>query len=110
MANAAVTKEQLQSYFSDEEDRRALNRRAEDLGKKNEIVKKKLIDHVRRHGGADRTTTLHGFTLALKEVAGTPQWREEFIRALGDDGIDRAEAVRQRTPPVDRLSVTKSDA
>ena len=99
-----LTREVVEQYFADEEQRKKLNRQADDFEKKNEAVKAAMIDHVKKVGGKDLTTVLHGFVLSLKSVAGVADWKGGYIALAG---ADKAEELRKKAAPRLQFSITK---
>lgn len=99
-----LTREVIAAFFEDEEERKKLNRQADDLESKNKAVKAALIEHVKKVGGKDLTTVLHGFVLSLKTVAGTADWKGGFIALAG---AEKAEELRKKAAPKLQFQITK---
>jgi hypothetical protein len=99
-----VTSTDIETYLSLEEERLELGRKARDLEKKAEPLKKKLKEFVRIKGGKALSTVRSGFRLALELVNGSVSWKPEFIRVAGQDAADEIIAA---CPKRESLSVER---
>lgn len=104
---AAPTEEELATYYEKDQERLAASRRAENLKKSLEPMRKRLDEYAKKHGGADRTTTRFGYVIRMQTGKRYPNWKELFI---GETSAERAEEEHQKTPTSDYVVVEKAAA
>lgn len=104
---SAPSQSDLETFFADEQERKRLQRAADDLESKNRMLKGRILDHVRKHGGRDRTAVTHGFVLKITERAGSAPWKDKYIEVAG---VDAAEELRKSAKPIEILTVERAVA
>lgn len=97
-----LVKSEIEEYLDLEERRLNLQREAADLEKLAKVLKSKIWLYCEAEGGSDRTCVRSGYVISLKSKAGSPSWKEEFLRVAGP--VEAARIVAE-TPKRDYLTV-----
>lgn len=93
-----LTREDIERYHALEEQRKSLQRQADDIGKQAKLIADTMRQIVREYG----IQRMFGYVISLKDVSGTPAWKEQFIRVAG---LPAAEAIIKDTPKRQQLVV-----
>ena len=97
-----LVKKEIEEFLALEEQRLTKGREAADLEKLARVLKEKIWAYVEATGGTDRTCVRSGFVISLKTKAGSPSWKEEFLKVAGP--VEAAKIVAE-TPKKDYLVV-----
>lgn len=91
MAKVELTKAELQDYVANREKKLAADRLSRALDDKLNPVKEKISEYIDQHGGADRTTTKHGFVLHKELQPGVPKYKDEFLKIATEKEVKAIE-------------------
>lgn len=78
-----LVRAEIEEYLELEKQRFAKQREAADLEKLAKVLKAKIWEFVEAKGGNARSCERSGFVLAIHQKAGSPSWKEEFLRVAG---------------------------
>jgi len=84
------------------ERRLELQRERDVLKRREDAIKKQLMDHVDAKGGRKKEVKLGGYVVALVPGKVYVKWKDEFIRVAG---TDEAERVTAGTTPKPKLEI-----
>lgn len=105
MAEPRITREELEQYERENEERLKCSRRADALKKRLEPIAEKINEIVRIGGGPDKTCVRQGFKLAhIKGNQSHVPWAKVYA---ADHTVDEVEAVKAKYPPGDVLVVER---
>ena len=97
-----ISREDLESFVEMDEERKAAQRKADDLEKQLKPLKEKLMKFTLDKGGYNKVVGKLGHSLSVVKVKGQPSWKVEFLNLAGQDKVDE---VTANCPPSDRLFV-----
>jgi uncharacterized caspase-like protein len=100
-----VTRADIEEFLELEEERKSLNRQADDLARKAAPLKDKLSQFVAFAAGPSKSIERSGYVLAMLTRAGRVDWKSEFIHVAGET---EAERLVRECPKSEFLSVEKA--
>lgn len=101
-ARPKLTRAEINRYFELECERLELARKAKDLAALQEKIEQRMIAAVRANGGKERTLITCGYRLAISMVRVGVKWKDEFVRAMGED---KAEQLVEAQPKKEKFTV-----
>jgi hypothetical protein len=98
----ALKREDLERYYELDAERLALQRRVTNLKTLQEELEEKFIEHVRFHGGKERTVVKCGYRLVILMKRESVQWKEHLLKLVG---LQRIEQIVEEQPEREKLKI-----
>lgn len=103
-ADDPLRRDDVERYYELNEQRKNLERQAENIEREQKLIKAKIIAFIKDQGGKSLAVAKWGFRLAINLWAGTVKWKDEFIRVAS---AEEATQLSDAAPKQERLSVEK---
>lgn len=87
----------LRKWFALEKDRKAAQRKAQDLLKQQHEIEEECTAYVQAAGGETKCVILHGYRLLLEIVHAAVQWKKEFVKRHGQDAAEKLVAAAEKS-------------
>lgn len=103
-----VTRDDLEYYFALEEERKELQRKADDIKKLQADLEEKFEAHVIANGGEEKAVTVCGYRLYLATKACGVSWKKAFLQMCERAGLkplEEAERLTAAAPKKEELVV-----
>lgn len=107
MPTTAPTKAELAEYFTQKEERLALQRKADAIEAKEKKLLQRVFAHVAEKGGKSKSIPIGIYTLAIIQEKSRVAWQDEFVAAMGPD---EAERLREAAPMKEKATITRAAA